>query len=41
VRPAQGKFTLSDAPGLGLEIEESELQKRMIPWMSSAASGPA
>jgi L-alanine-DL-glutamate epimerase-like enolase superfamily enzyme len=41
VRPAQGKFVLSDAPGLGLEIDESELQKRMIPWKSSAASGSA
>jgi L-alanine-DL-glutamate epimerase-like enolase superfamily enzyme len=39
VRPVQGKFVLSDAPGLGLEIDESELQKRMIPWASSAASG--
>ena len=39
VRPVRGKFVLSDAPGLGLEIDESELQKRMIPWTSSAASG--
>jgi L-alanine-DL-glutamate epimerase-like enolase superfamily enzyme len=41
VRPVQGKFVLSDAPGLGLEVDESELQKRMIPWTSSAASNPA
>jgi L-alanine-DL-glutamate epimerase-like enolase superfamily enzyme len=41
VRPVRGKFVLSDAPGLGLEIDESELQKRMIPWTSSAASRSA
>jgi len=34
VRPVQGKFVLSDAPGLGLELDESELHKRMIPWTS-------
>jgi L-alanine-DL-glutamate epimerase-like enolase superfamily enzyme len=39
VRPVKGKFVLSDAPGLGLEIDESELQKRMIPWTSSGARG--
>ncbi len=38
VRPVRGKFVLSDAPGLGLEIDENELGKRMIPWTSSAAS---
>ena len=38
VRPAHGKFSLSDAPGLGLEVDESELRKRMVPWTSSAAS---
>ena len=38
VRPVQGKFVLSDAPGLGLELEENELRKRMIPWTSSAPS---
>jgi len=32
VAPTHGKFLLSDTPGLGLEIVESELQKRMIPW---------
>ena len=39
VRPVKGKFVLSDVPGLGLEIDESELQKRMIPWTSSGARG--
>ena len=38
VRPAGGKFVLSDAPGLGLELDEDELRKRLIPWTSSAAS---
>ncbi|MGH7332647.1 MAG: hypothetical protein ACREKS_07860 [Candidatus Rokuibacteriota bacterium] len=37
VRPVRGKFVLSEAPGLGLELEETELQERMIPWRSSAA----
>jgi L-alanine-DL-glutamate epimerase-like enolase superfamily enzyme len=32
VRPVGGKFTLTDAPGLGLDIVEAELAKRMIPW---------
>lgn len=32
VRPVNGKFTLTDAPGLGLELIEDELQKRLIPW---------
>jgi len=39
MRPVQGKFVLSDAPGLGLEIDESELHQRMIPWTSSGATG--
>jgi len=39
VRPVKGNFVLSDAPGLGLEVDESELQKRMIPWTSSGARG--
>ena len=39
VRPTRGKFTLSDAPGLGLELDEDELKKRMVPWESSAARG--
>jgi L-alanine-DL-glutamate epimerase-like enolase superfamily enzyme len=39
VRPMQRKFVLTDAPGLGLELDEIELRKRMIPWTSSAASG--
>jgi L-alanine-DL-glutamate epimerase-like enolase superfamily enzyme len=38
VRPVRGQFVLTDAPGLGLEIDENELGKRMIPWTSSAAS---
>jgi L-alanine-DL-glutamate epimerase-like enolase superfamily enzyme len=37
VRPVNGKFVLSDAPGLGLEVDESQLNKRMIRWTSSAA----
>jgi L-alanine-DL-glutamate epimerase-like enolase superfamily enzyme len=32
VRPVGGKFMLTDAPGLGLDIVEAELAKRMIPW---------
>ncbi len=39
VRPVNGKFVLSDAPGLGLEVDESQLDKRMIRWTSSAAGG--
>jgi L-alanine-DL-glutamate epimerase-like enolase superfamily enzyme len=39
VRPVRGKFVLTDLPGLGLEVDESELQKRMIPWTSSGARG--
>jgi D-arabinonate dehydratase/D-galactarolactone cycloisomerase len=38
VRPVQGKFALSDAPGLGLELDEDALRQRMIPWTSSAAA---
>jgi D-arabinonate dehydratase/D-galactarolactone cycloisomerase len=38
VRPVNGKFVLSDAPGLGLELDEAELHKRTIPWTSSAAA---
>ena len=37
VRPTRGKFVLSDAPGLGLELDEDELKKRVVPWESSAA----
>ena len=36
VRPADGTFTLTDAPGLGLDLVEAELHKRMIPWSASA-----
>jgi L-alanine-DL-glutamate epimerase-like enolase superfamily enzyme len=32
VQPVQGKFILTDRPGLGLELVEAELQKRMRPW---------
>jgi L-alanine-DL-glutamate epimerase-like enolase superfamily enzyme len=39
VRPVNGKFVLSDAPGLGLEIDDSQLDRRMIRWTSSAAGG--
>jgi L-alanine-DL-glutamate epimerase-like enolase superfamily enzyme len=38
VRPVDGKFVLSEAPGLGLEVDEAQLGKRMIPWSSSAAA---
>ena len=34
----QGKFVLSDAPGLGLELDEDALRTRMIPWTSSSAT---
>jgi len=27
-----GTFTLTEAPGLDLDLVESELQKRLIPW---------
>jgi L-alanine-DL-glutamate epimerase-like enolase superfamily enzyme len=37
VRPVNGVFVLSEAPGLGLQLDESELDKRMIRWSSSAA----
>jgi L-alanine-DL-glutamate epimerase-like enolase superfamily enzyme len=37
VRPLDGKFVLSDAPGLGLEVDERELARRTIHWTSSAA----
>jgi L-alanine-DL-glutamate epimerase-like enolase superfamily enzyme len=37
VRPVNGKFVLSDAPGLGLEVDEGQFEKRTIRWTSSAA----
>jgi L-alanine-DL-glutamate epimerase-like enolase superfamily enzyme len=37
VRPVRGTFALSEAPGLGLELNEAELSRRAIPWTSSAA----
>jgi L-alanine-DL-glutamate epimerase-like enolase superfamily enzyme len=36
VRPVNGKFVLSEAPGLGLELDEAQLGKRTIPWTSSS-----
>jgi len=39
VRPVNGRFALSDAPGLGLELDEAALAARMVPWTSSAPSG--
>jgi L-alanine-DL-glutamate epimerase-like enolase superfamily enzyme len=36
--PVDGHFTLTDAPGLGLELVEAELAARMIPWQSSASA---
>ena len=39
VQPVQGKFVLSDAPGLGLELDENALRRRMVPWTSAAATG--
>ncbi len=32
LRPEKGCFRLSDAPGLGLEVVEDELARRMRPW---------
>jgi L-alanine-DL-glutamate epimerase-like enolase superfamily enzyme len=37
VRPADGLFTLTDAPGLGLDLIEAALHKRMLPWSTSAS----
>jgi D-arabinonate dehydratase/D-galactarolactone cycloisomerase len=37
VRPVDGTFTLTDAPGLGLDIIEAELHKRMLPWSANAS----
>jgi L-alanine-DL-glutamate epimerase-like enolase superfamily enzyme len=34
VRPVNGLFTLTDQPGLGLELVETELKPRLIPWPS-------
>ena len=36
VRPVDGRFTLTDAPGLGLDLVEAELHKHMIPWPARA-----
>ncbi|MFP4106872.1 MAG: hypothetical protein ACLFVU_12385 [Phycisphaerae bacterium] len=30
--PNNGVFTVPDAPGLGLSLNEEELDKRIIPW---------
>jgi L-alanine-DL-glutamate epimerase-like enolase superfamily enzyme len=35
IQPVKGLFKLTDQPGLGLELVENELQKRMIPWRSN------
>lgn len=32
VHPVQGNFVLTERPGLGLEVVESELAKRLRPW---------
>jgi L-alanine-DL-glutamate epimerase-like enolase superfamily enzyme len=32
VRPVHGTFVLSDRPGLGLDVVEAELEKRLHPW---------
>lgn len=32
VQPVKGLFTLTDQPGLGLELVETELKPRMLPW---------
>jgi L-alanine-DL-glutamate epimerase-like enolase superfamily enzyme len=34
VHPSGGKFRLSDAPGLGLDVNEDELARRIEPWRS-------
>jgi L-alanine-DL-glutamate epimerase-like enolase superfamily enzyme len=34
VQPIKGRFILTDRPGLGLELVETELKSRMIPWPS-------
>jgi L-alanine-DL-glutamate epimerase-like enolase superfamily enzyme len=39
IRPEGGRFVLSDAPGLGLEIVEEELARRSIPWRSGGSNG--
>jgi L-alanine-DL-glutamate epimerase-like enolase superfamily enzyme len=36
VQPVKGMFVLTDRPGLGLEIIEAELQRRMMPWRRDA-----
>ena len=38
VRPVNGRFKLTDQPGLGLELIESELKPRMIPWPSDTSN---
>ena len=38
VRPVKGKFILTEAPGLGLELDEAELRRRAIPWGPTAAT---
>lgn len=36
LKPVGGKFHLSDEPGLGLKLNEEELQKRMVMWREIA-----
>ena len=37
VQPTQGKFVLTEKPGLGLDIVEAALQQRLIPWQHRGA----
>lgn len=39
VRPINGKFTLGDTPGLGLEVVEAELAGRRRPWRAAGSGG--
>ncbi|MBV9865668.1 MAG: mandelate racemase/muconate lactonizing enzyme family protein [Abitibacteriaceae bacterium] len=32
IQPSQGKFIVTDAPGLGLSVNEDELNRRIVPW---------
>jgi L-alanine-DL-glutamate epimerase-like enolase superfamily enzyme len=38
MRPVNGRFKLTDRPGLGLELIETELTPRMIPWPCAAST---
>jgi len=39
VRPTGGRFTLSERPGLGLEVDEDALRTRTRPWRGGGARG--